>query len=342
MAFCPNCGTPNTDQAVKCVSCAFELAPAQKAKFKGTIMMSPAQANQAPQGQPAAAPQQPAPPPSGPAPSAPAAQGVGRNMAFEKTMLGPMAGVPPLSAPPAPDARAELARAATVEGPAPQFTPPAASVGNPVAAAPASGTPSVSMGGGYSGTGYGEAGGYGGGGNSGGYDDGAPPTLPKANTGKILAIGCAVVLVMTCVIGGIMYFMAKKQIAAIMGSGQDETATLAWRGTLSQALTQVSALCATSSEGAANYYHPSVQPTLLGQAKELTSPRLQKLVDPTQSEAAMLNATDDGAIASSLGLDPQVCVRIASGDAKVVGCSVPNPAGQADMRIVLLSGLESL
>src|SRR5690349_9058947 len=34
MAFCPNCGTPNTDQAAKCVSCAFELAPAQKAKFK--------------------------------------------------------------------------------------------------------------------------------------------------------------------------------------------------------------------------------------------------------------------------------------------------------------------
>ncbi len=36
MAFCPNCGTPNTDQAEKCVSCSFDLAPkAQKAKFKG-------------------------------------------------------------------------------------------------------------------------------------------------------------------------------------------------------------------------------------------------------------------------------------------------------------------
>src|SRR5687768_3522241 len=39
MAFCPNCGTPNTDQAEKCVSCSFDLAPKQKAKFKGTIMM---------------------------------------------------------------------------------------------------------------------------------------------------------------------------------------------------------------------------------------------------------------------------------------------------------------
>lgn len=343
MAFCPNCGTPNTDQAAKCVSCAFELAPAQKAKFKGTIMMSPVQANQAPPGQPAATPQ-PTPPPNAPAPTAPAAQGSARNMAFEKTMLGPMAGVPPLSAPPAPDPRADLARAATVEGPAPQFTPPAASAGGsaPAPVASASGTPAASMGGGgYAGVGYGEAGGYGGG-NSGGYDDGAPPTLPKANTGKILAIGCAVVLVMSCAIGGIMFFMAKKQLSAMFGSGQDESATLAWRGTLSQALTQVSALCATSCEGAANYFHPSVQPALLVQAKELTSARLQKLVDPAQSEAAMLNATDDGAIATNLGLDPQLCVRIAGGNAKVVGCSVPNPAGQADMRIVHLSGLESL
>ena len=338
MAFCPNCGTPNTDQAAKCVSCAFELAPAQKAKFKGTIMMSPVQANQPPQGQPAAAPQQPTPAATPPA-QAPSAQGSARNMAFEKTMLGPMAGVPPLSAPPAPatDARADLARAATVEGPAPQFTPPAAQAGSAGAGAPA-----APMGGGYSG-GYGDTGNFGsGGGNSGGFDDGAPPTLPKANTGKILAIGCAVVLAMTCLIGGVMYFMAKKQISAIMGSGQDETATLAWRGTLSQALSQVSALCASGCEGAANYFHPSVQATLMGQAKELTAPRLQKLVDPAQSEAAMLNATDDGAIATNLGLDPQLCVRISSGNGKVIGCSVPNPAGPADMRIVHLSGLETL
>jgi hypothetical protein len=197
------------------------------------------------------------------------------------------------------------------------------------------------MGGGYAGAGYGgEAGGYGGGGYGG--DDGAPPTLPKPNTGKILAIGCAVVLVMSCLIGGVMYFMAKKQISAIMGAGQDEAATLAWRGTLSQALTQVSGLCATSCDGAANYFHPSVQAALMGQAKQLTPARLQKLVDPSQAEGAMLNATDDGSLATNLGLDPQLCVRIASGNAKVVGCSVPNPTGPADMRIVHLSGLDTL
>jgi hypothetical protein len=69
---------------------------------------------------------------------------------------------------------------------------------------------------------------------------------------------------------------------------------------------------------------------------------LQKLVDPSQSEGAMLNATDDGSLATNLGLDPQLCVRIASGAAKVIGCSVPNPSGPADMRIVHLSGLDSL
>ena len=81
---------------------------------------------------------------------------------------------------------------------------------------------------------------------------------------------------------------------------------------------------------------------MLGQAKELTPPRLQKLVDPTQSEAAMLNNTDDGSLATNLGLDPQLCVRIASGNAKAIGCSVPNTSGSADMRIVHLSGLDSL
>ncbi len=54
----------------------------------------------------------------------------------------------------------------------------------------------------------------------------------------------------------------------------------------------------------------------------------------------MLNATDDSAIATNLGLDPQLCVRIASGNGKVIGCSVPNPAGPADMRIVHLGPRE--
>jgi len=341
MAFCPNCGTPNTDQAVKCVSCAFELAPAQKAKFKGTIMMG--QAVQLPQQPPTANPQATPPASNSASPGAAPGQAGPRNMAFEKTMLGPVTGVPPLAAPtPAVDPHQDLGRAATVEGPAPQFTPPPqSSTPAPTATASAGGYASSSS---YTtGSGYGsaESAGYGGGSYAG--DDGAPPAgLPKANTGKVLAIGCAVVLVMSCLIGGVMYFMAKKQLSALVGSAQDETATLAWRGTLSQALQQVSAMCASNCESAANYFHPSVQATLLGQAKELTAERLAKLVDPAQTQAAMLNATEDGAIATALGLDPQLCVRLASASAKVVGCSVPNPSGPADMRIVHLSGLETL
>src|SRR5688572_31755766 len=93
MAFCPNCGTPNTDQAEKCVSCAFELAPKQKAKFKGTIMMQNVQlpaggAKPAQPAAPTAAPPSPAPAPA-PTPAATAPQsatGSGKNVGFEKTM----------------------------------------------------------------------------------------------------------------------------------------------------------------------------------------------------------------------------------------------------------------
>ena len=106
MAFCPNCGTPNTDQAEKCVACGFELiVPKQKAKFKGTIMMSgikaPTQADRSGQ----------ASTPSARAPVSHAAGGAcavarvparspspaegGRNMSYQKTMLGRGGLVPP-------------------------------------------------------------------------------------------------------------------------------------------------------------------------------------------------------------------------------------------------------
>lgn len=48
MAFCPECGKPNADQAIKCSSCGKELPQAAKsggAKFKGTILMSSAAAS---------------------------------------------------------------------------------------------------------------------------------------------------------------------------------------------------------------------------------------------------------------------------------------------------------
>src|SRR5262245_14666355 len=80
MPFCPTCGTPNTDQAEKCVACAYELiVPKHRAKFKGTIMMSgikapssSAEAAEAPAPPRAAAPvPQQAPAEAAPATSAP-------------------------------------------------------------------------------------------------------------------------------------------------------------------------------------------------------------------------------------------------------------------------------
>jgi len=131
MAFCPNCGTPNTDQAEKCVACGFELIVSkQKAKFKGTIMMSgikaPTQAERS--GQPAAA-STPAPvsaPPAtqSPIPRVPAqqpgpAEG-GRNMSYQKTMLGPASGFLPPSPPESSTAQPSAAQA---RPPQPPHTP---------------------------------------------------------------------------------------------------------------------------------------------------------------------------------------------------------------------------
>jgi hypothetical protein len=56
----------------------------------------------------------------------------------------------------------------------------------------------------------------------------------------------------------------------------------------------------------------------------------------------MLDTTDDSAIATKLQLDPTQCVRVVSGSAKVVGCSVPTPGGQPNLRIVHLEGVGAL
>lgn len=369
MAFCPNCGTPNTDQAEKCVSCSFELAPKQKAKFKGTIMMSGVQA---PTGQPGAAPPAAAPPPAAPpgpvvfspgsnapAPVAPAAPAPVKNLAFEKTMMGPMAvppgtGMPqtPTAAGPAP-APVDLGRAATVEQQAPNFQQPAAyqqpaSFQQPAAPAPApaasfqqAAAPSAPSGGGFSGTsGTGNFGSTTGGGF---HSASEVPQLPKNNTGKMIAIGCAALLVLACVISGVLLMVKGKQVFSLADKMQSEGPTLEWRTRVAQALENVLEICKTDCQGAAVYFHPQLKAELTAQAKGLSQGGLAKLVDPTQSEARMLDGTDDSALATKLSLDPQQCVRITSGSAKVVGCSVPEPGGTtSSMRIIVLDGVSSL
>lgn len=379
MAFCPNCGTPNTDQAEKCVSCAFELSPKHKAKFKGTIMMSGVQAPTAP-GQPAAAPPAAAPPqPAAPAVFTPASHAPvqapptgPRNLAFEKTMMGvpPGAGMPQAPAQPAQPSAADLGRAATVEQQAPNFQQPPAAQFQPPAqpyqppaqpaassfsqpAAPAAGgfssgaqSGSGQAAGGFSSgaqSGSGQAAGFGGGGGGGFSSDSEVPAPPKSNTGKMIAIGCGVLFVLACVITGVVVMVKGKQFfSSVSDKIESEGATLEWRTRVAQSLENVLEICKTDCKGAAVYFHPQLQTQLMAEAKGLSQNGLVKLIDPTQSDARMLDGTDDAALATKLNLDPQQCVRITSGSAKVVGCSVPDPAGNSSLRIVHLEGVASL
>jgi ribosomal protein L40E len=124
MAFCPNCGTPNTEQAERCVACGYELiVPKQKAKFKGTIMMSGIKAPEAklPEEKPPAAPSLPPPPASLAPPPAPA-----RNLNYSKTMLGQ----PPVALPAKPEAAkpasippVDLGTMPTMQGQSPVHSP---------------------------------------------------------------------------------------------------------------------------------------------------------------------------------------------------------------------------
>jgi hypothetical protein len=130
MAFCPNCGKPVTEQASKCLACAQEFEPrAKAARFKGTMMMTPANAPQAATAPPAtaapaAAPApQPAPPAATPATPAARATTPGPSKVAKVTMLGTGGmGIAPRLAPPGP--------APVV---APQAPPPAAGMAQPPA-----------------------------------------------------------------------------------------------------------------------------------------------------------------------------------------------------------------
>ena len=122
--FCPNCGTQNDDDGVKCQKCGFNLKGAAAPKFKGTMLMMNSPMAQAPK--PAAppsavpgvgaapwpksmakatmigvAPPSPgavAPPGGGRSPAAPA---VGGTMGLPSAPAGPPASIP-LPVPPAP------------------------------------------------------------------------------------------------------------------------------------------------------------------------------------------------------------------------------------------------
>jgi hypothetical protein len=379
MAFCPNCGTPNTDQAEKCVACGFELAaPKQKPKFKGTIMMSGIKAPAGPGAAPSEAKAETPPattalettpkrelPTAEPAAAPPTTTGA-RNLSFEKTMLGrPAAGLtpaaPPAGAPAAPvetgpsESRtrfsSDYAQAPTVQQPAPASaslhqtgrTSSSESVGASFASATGQGEPSNA---GY-GRGYGDAPRPSFSGRTSdprASESTQPPDGMKANPGKLLALGCAGVLALSCLVAGLLYAAFGDKLRALFGGGSEASAeAVAWQASISQSLAQVSALCQIDCQRAGVFFHQDAQAALLPQAKGLTPERVQKLSDPTQSEASMLNGTDDEGLASKLGLDPQLCARVIVAKAKVVSCSVPDPTGKPGvLRIVHLSGIDTL
>ncbi|MET0284692.1 MAG: zinc ribbon domain-containing protein [Polyangiales bacterium] len=390
MAFCPNCGTPNTEQAERCVACGFELiVPKQKAKFKGTIMMSGIQAPSGPQAAPAS---------KGPAPAPdPAASDVPpRKPNYQKTMMGqPPIALPPKQEPaPASVPPVDLGTMPTMQGQSPlhasspaqpqpqpqpslpplastntrefqpdlgmtnplggqtRVTPSSPSVPTPSQPSRPTPAPNQPTQGGFAS--YGGNASFGSGKSStlgpnrvsmgGAYESTLPPAAPP-NPAKVIAVGCGVVLALFLVVGGALWFAFGDRIKALFG-GESEASSAeaaAWHASIGQSLTKVNELCAADCAQAGVFFHPLKQAALLGEARALTPARVAKLNDPASASAVMLDHTDDSAIATQLGLDPQQCARVTAGGAIVISCSVPDPTGKPSvLRIVQLSGVGTL
>ena len=363
MAFCPNCGTPNTEQAEKCVACAFELSHKQKAKFKGTIMMSGIKATG---GTPSLGTAPTAPPPYDTAPQAAAPSlpppkpisepppAGGRSANFQKTMVGHIA--PPPAAPGGPTSpgapRSSDGYPISAPGPSPQLGAPRSEPGAPLphtrfgttADDTASRLGSLSPA-------YGEPGSPGytrsdsADGRMAGFDSTLPPDSPsKPNPSKVLAIGCIGAAAVFCIVSSLLYYALGSKVREWLSDNDDSDAeAVAWQASMTQALTQVAELCSKDCQEASPYFHARKQAALLGESKLLTPERVSKLGDIPHTKAEMLHRTDDAERATELGLDPQQCARVIAGTAKVISCSVPEPGSpRSVLRIVHLSGIGTL
>lgn len=123
--FCPNCGTQNDDNGIKCQKCGFNLKGAAAPKFKGTMLMMNSPAAQAPR-------------PVSP-PGAPLGQAPWPKSAAKATMIG--------VAPPSPGAVAPPPNkgptAPSVSGAPPQPVGVGTSIPRPTPPAPTAGTAPV-------------------------------------------------------------------------------------------------------------------------------------------------------------------------------------------------------
>lgn len=359
MAFCPNCGTPNTDQAEKCVACSFELAPKQKAKFKGTIMMSGIKAT------PGIATAETVPPPPDPATSAPIqpppksipppepmppTTASGRP-SFQKTMVGHMA---------APLAPSNSTLSETT-APVPDTSRP--SFGTPVTSRGATSTLAHTTFGTTSASGTGTTIGpavvpnYGEPGSPGiprrdsraherprtTYETTEPPSAPSTpDPRKVLVIGCITAFAIFCIVSGLFYYALWPKLRGWLSNSERDAKAVTWQTSITQSLVQVAALCKLDCQEASPYFHDAKHAALLGESKLLTPERVAKLSDLANTKAEMLHRTDDADRARELGLDPQQCARVLAGTAKVISCNLPDLQGHSVLRIVHLSGIGTL
>jgi hypothetical protein len=163
----------------------------------------------------------------------------------------------------------------------------------------------------------------------------------KGGAGKAILFGCAGALAVAALGTLAIYFFARQAFSELVHNSES-TATAGWHQSLGQAITQVAEQCTQDCSAAAVYFHPQKQEALLSEAKLLTPARAARLGPATSAVAQMLADTDDGALATQLNLDPNRCVEVALDNAKAVGCSVIDAAGDESLRIVHLSGIGSL
>ncbi len=91
---------------------------------------------------------------------------------------------------------------------------------------------------------------------------------------------------------------------------------------------------------AAQYFHPTVRERLSSETNTISERVLTVLMTPTLSQAALLANTPDQKLAQQAHLNPNECVVLSSGHAKVIGCAQSN--NKERFQILHMQGLESL
>ncbi|MFW6197586.1 MAG: hypothetical protein ACOC5B_01860, partial [Myxococcota bacterium] len=178
------------------------------------------------------------------------------------------------------------------------------------------------------------------GGSAAGPPAGAPPSAPaqpggaamSASNKKVLlwvAIGCAGLLMLACVVGIIAFVLIGKEAK----NEATSFAADASRVSLGFALSGIQMTCQNAGpEGAADFFHPETFAQLEDRACSVDDAVIDVFADAEKSDAFVLAQTDHADMASSLGLDPDSCFLYEAGDARIIGCSVEDGFKIIDLR----------